>query len=388
MSGSLLRRTLIVVVTAVVLIALALFAARIPHTVAIFLIAAFIAFGAHPLVSRLELRMPRSLAIVVVYAGLLGALALIGLVVIPVSYAQILVLVGHAPQYVAASQDFVARGESSLRHLFGNRVPMPSYTDMQVEAGNRLAAMFAATVASLGTIVVGAFTAMLIGVSALILSVFFLVQGREVRDGILAFIPPRRRTGVAALLDELAAVFGHFVAGQALLCAIVGGAVWLLLFPAHFAFALLVAVICALGYAVPFIGMLIAQIVAALLAIPQGTGMVIWVTVVIFVVARIADNVVTPRVMAQSVGVSPITVMFAVFAGGELLGLPGLILGIPAAALLKVLFGYFVQPYIVRMQSQDTSAHVDAAAVHVDVAIDDADGGTKPPESVVVSVKP
>jgi predicted PurR-regulated permease PerM len=160
--------------------------------------------------------------------------------------------------------------------------------------------------------------------------------------------------------------------------------VWILLFPAHFSFALLVAVICALGYAIPFVGMIVAQIIAALLAVPQGTGMVIWVTVAIFVVARVADNLLVPKIMAQSVGVSPIAVMFAVFAGGELFGLPGLILGIPAAALLKVLFGYFVQPYIVRMQSQDGAAE----AVHVDVSVDTADGTTKPPESVVVSVTP
>jgi hypothetical protein len=76
--------------------------------------------------------------------------------------------------------------------------------------------------------------------------------------------------------------------------------------------------------------------------------------------------------------------MFAVFAGGELFGLPGLILGIPAAALLKVLFGYFVQPYIERMQTQDGTAE----AVHVDVSVEGAGGEMKPPESVVVAVTP
>jgi predicted PurR-regulated permease PerM len=129
-------------------------------------------------------------------------------------------------------------------------------------------------------------------------------------------------------------------------------------------------VICALGYAVPFVGMLVAQIAAALLAVPQGTGMVIWVTVAIFVVARVADNVLTPKIMEKSVGVSPITVMFAVFAGGELFGFPGLIFGIPAAALLKVLFGYFVQPYIVRMQSREAAEPVvEAEAVVVSVKL-------------------
>ncbi|MGD1068390.1 MAG: AI-2E family transporter [Vulcanimicrobiaceae bacterium] len=163
---------------------------------------------------------------------------------------------------------------------------------------------------------------------------------------------------------------------------------WLLLVPAHFPFALLVALICAIGYAVPFVGMLVAQIVAALLAIPQGTGMVLWVTIAIFLVGRIGDNLLVPKVMAESLGVSPITVMFAVFAGGELFGVPGLLLGIPAAALLRVLFGYFVQPYVVRMQTQSHATHVDTAdGVHVEVRVDDEHDATSA-ETVVVTVAP
>ncbi len=386
MSPATLRRMLIVAITLVVVGVAVWFAAHIPRTVSLFLIAAFVAFGAHPLVQRLEKRMPRGPAIAVVYLGLLGAGLLLALVVVPISYAQILQLVVHAPQYLAGSQDSVAHAEARLRELLGNRVPLPSYTEMQTEAGNRISIFLATAVAKLGTIVVSAFTGMLIAMSALILSVFFLLQGGEVRDGILSLVPPRRRDDVARLLHELVEVFGHFVAGQAVLCAIVGAAVWLLLFPTHFAFALLVAVICGIGYAVPFVGMLVAQVVAAMLAIPQGTGMVIWVSIVVFVVARVADNLLVPKIMAQSVGVSPITVMFAVFAGGELFGFAGLILGIPAAALIKVLFGYFVQPYIVRMQSQDGGGAT-AEGVHVDVSVD-AGGTTKPPESVVVSVTP
>jgi predicted PurR-regulated permease PerM len=384
MTTSILRRTLIIVAVVIVVVAALLFAARIPRTISIFLIAAFVAFGAHPLVKTLETRMPRPAAIAFVYAGLLSALIVLAFVIVPVAYGQVLLLLGHAPQYVIASQDAVAHAESTLRDLLGNRVPLPSYADVQVEVGNRVSAFLAAAVASVGTIVVGAVTALIVGTSALILSVFFLLHGRDVGESILTFIPPRRRPGVSAMMEELVQVFGHFVAGQALLCAIVGAAVWVLLFPSHFAFALLVAVICGLGYAVPFVGMLVAQVIAALLAIPQGTGMVIWVTIAIFVVSRVADNVLVPRIMAQSVGVSPITVMFAVFAGGELFGLPGLVLGIPAAALLKVVLGYFVRPYIIRMQSEETAA-VD---VHVELKGRAADGAEKPPETVIVAVTP
>jgi predicted PurR-regulated permease PerM len=384
MTALVVRRTIVVLVVLVLVVAALLFAARIPRTIAIFLIAGFIAFGAHPLVRRLETRMPRAAAIFVVYAVLLGALAVLALVVIPITVAQLGTLVRHTPDYVAGSEDLVARIERTLRHAFGDRVPLPSSAEVRTEVGNRVSGFLDATVAQVGTLILGTFSALLIAISALILSVFLLLQGREVRDGILAFVPPARRPAMGALLHELTDVFGHFVAGQALLCAIVGIAVWLVLAPAHVGFALLIALVCAFAYAVPFVGQIVAHVVAALLTLPQGTGAVIWAQVATFIVFRVADTLLVPKIMAESVGVSPITVMFAVFAGGELFGIPGLILGIPAAALLKVLFGYFVQPYVVRMQSGGAETNV-----HVDVAVEEPEPReAQNGESVVVSVTP
>ena len=96
--------------------------------------------------------------------------------------------------------------------------------------------------------------------------------------------------------------------------------------------------------------------------------------------ARVADSVLVPKIMSESVGVSPIGVMFAVFAGGELFGIPGLLLGIPAAALVKVLFKYFVQPYVLRMQSADGAQldlHIDTPAAGIEVvAVPGACAGT------------
>jgi predicted PurR-regulated permease PerM len=69
--------------------------------------------------------------------------------------------------------------------------------------------------------------------------------------------------------------------------------------------------------------------------------MVLWTQVIVFTIARVSDNVFVPKVMSESVGVSPIVVMFATFAGGELFGFPGLLLGIPVAALAKVAWRFY-----------------------------------------------
>ncbi|GAC1447127.1 MAG: hypothetical protein PVSMB8_05420 [Vulcanimicrobiaceae bacterium] len=83
-----------------------------------------------------------------------------------------------------------------------------------------------------------------------------------------------------------------------------------------------------------------------------------------------------PKIMSESVGVSPIVVMFAVFAGGELFGLPGLLLGIPAAALAKVAWRFF------RSDRSAAAAGVRAPEIafgetpFVSVSVTSPDGGT------------
>jgi predicted PurR-regulated permease PerM len=350
MTASMQRRIGITALVLAVVAAAVFVGLRIPRTLSIFMVAALIAFGAAPLVMRLERKMPRAAAIAIVYVGLLGALVVLALVIVPISYAQILVLANHASDYVGASEDAVSGLERLVRSHLGNRVALPTFGQMQEEVGSRVGEVFTVTLASVGTIVFSAVNALLIGASALILSVFFLARGREVRRGLLGLVPASRRAKTNALLVEVASIFGHFVAGQLALCAIVGAAVWVVLAPAHFSFSLLVAVICAIGYAVPFFGMIVAQTLALALALLQGPTMAAYVTIAIFVVARIADSVLVPKIMADAVGVSPIGVMFAVFAGGELFGMWGLVLGIPAAALVRVLFTYFVLPWLVRMQ--------------------------------------
>jgi len=351
-SSTLSRRIIVGSIVVVVALALLYVALKIPKTLTVFLIASFIAFGAYPLTSRLEKRMPRAAAIAIVYLGLLGALVVVLLLVIPITFAQVQALLLNSPDYVVASQQLVVKFEHIVRARLGPRVQFPSLADVQMLVGQRVAGGLSFAIASAGSIALQTIGALFIGISSLILSIFFLARGRGVLRSLLVFVPPARRESVQLLFVEIASIFGHFVAGQALLSAIVGISVWVVLVLTHFQFALLVGVVCGLAYSIPFVGMLVAQVLAALLALPQGAGMVLWVSVAIFTIARIGDNVLVPKIMSDSVGVSPIGVMFAVFAGGELFGLPGLVLGIPAAALVKVLFRFFITPYLARLEAE------------------------------------
>ena len=341
------RRILFAIIGLIVLAAAWIFAGHIPHTIAIFLIAAFIAFGVQPVCERLEnRRVPKPLAIAIVFIVLLLVVVVGLVVVVPLTVGQLQTLVSNVPSYVSTLQEWVSGTEGWIQE----RVPgftIPSNTfDIGALGTARLSELATGTLTSLYTIVTGTATAFFITFSAIVLSIFFLLNDTQIAEGLASLFPVHRRDTIRALAAEVTETFGSYIGGQIVVSAITAIVVAVGTAVIGFKLSLILGILTFVGYAVPVVGILIVQVVAAILCAPQGGWMILWVQVILFAMARISDNVLVPRIMGSSVGVSPIGVMFAVFAGGELFGIPGLLLGIPAAALIKILWRYFVAPWL------------------------------------------
>ena len=334
------RATIGLVVLALALAALWL-VAHIPRTLTVFMIAAFIAFGVHPIVEWLVRRMPRGLAIALVYTGLLATIVILIVLVVPALLAQVTNLAGNAPTYIATLQDWIDNLQTALRARLGHTILPSGTADLKDLLASKMAIGFNAGITSVTAILVDTVTAAFIGISALVLSAFFVYRGSHVTDFVDDVLPPERRAAVRALVAELANVFGAYVSGQVALCVITGALIYALCAFAGLRFALLLGILSGIAYAVPFVGQIFAHLLATLLAAPQGGAEILWVNAIVFTVARVSDNLLVPRIMSKNVGISPIVVMFSVFAGGELFGLPGLLLGIPAAAMVMVLWKFF-----------------------------------------------
>jgi predicted PurR-regulated permease PerM len=323
------------------------FATRIPKTIAIFVIAAFIASAVHPVAEWLTARrMPRLWAIALVYTVLILTTIVLAVIIVPMTIDQMQILVQSAPLYLHDLQSWLEAAQSALRAHFPEANIPPGFFNVQQMGAQRLSELLTVTVTSLGAFALNIATGLFIAFSALILSFFFLLNPQRLADGFAGFFPPSKRETARKLSGEAAAVFGGYIAGQVIVSAITGIVIAAITALLGFKFALLIGIISAIGYAIPIIGMLVAQIIALLLSAPQGPFTLIMVQAVMFGMARISDNVLVPKIMGGTVGVSPITVMFAVFAGGELFGLPGLILGIPAAAIAKLVWRYFLGPWL------------------------------------------
>jgi predicted PurR-regulated permease PerM len=340
------RRAAWIAAGVVLIVAALWFAAHIPRTISIFLIAAFIAFGVQPIVGRLERRMPKPLAVAIVFFGLLALIAIFLVVVVPLAISQTQLLAANIPAYAGAAQGWLADAQTSLQQHFP-MLKLPAYGVNTNRIGaTQTSSFITGAVASLGAIAVNTATGFFIAFSSIVLSVFFLLNDTQIAEAFTSMFPSRKRQTARKLAAEVTEVFGSYISGQVIVSLLTGAVIATATAIIGFKFSLILGILSAVAYAIPIIGMLIAQLIAIPLCAPQGIWMIVWVQVVMFAMARISDNVLVPKIMGQSVGVSPIGAMFAVFAGGELFGVPGLILGIPAAALIKILWRYFMEPWI------------------------------------------
>ncbi|TAM91249.1 AI-2E family transporter [bacterium] len=321
---------------------------HIPKTATVFVIATLVAFGVHPVVELLSRRMARGAAIAIVYAALLTLLVLLLLVVIPEAVLQTQLVFANSSEYFVVVQGLLANLDRSIQSHFGRFPLPPALSDLQGHALTEVSALLSRLVSSLGQLVLNTVNALVIGVTALILSYYLLVNETAILEGFNSLFPESRRAEARGLAHEIAAIFGGFIIGQVILCAATGALTFIALWLLRFNYAILVAVIAGVFYAIPYIGPLLALLLGALLGSLQGGAMAGWVALVVFLVSRISDYVLVPKVMSAHVGISPIAIIFAVFAGGELFGLWGLLLAIPVAALIKTLWMFFIAPMLVR----------------------------------------
>ena len=104
-------------------------------------------------------------------------------------------------------------------------------------------------------------------------------------------------------------------------------------------FGLLIGVVSGLVSIVPFLGFILGLCVALIVALFQfGTWWGLLGVVAVFTIGQVAESVVLqPKLLGDKIGLHPVAVIFAVLAGGNLFGLTGVLLALPAAAVIMVL---------------------------------------------------
>ena len=306
-----------------------------------------IAYVLDPLADRLERwRCPRALAAVLLVVLFFVLFVLFFALLVPLLQDQVVRLVTKAPDYAAGLRRWVA----DLLALLETRLSAEMAEKLREAAGS-----IAGDAAKwLGEVLKGVLTS---GVAVFefigLVVITPLVAFYLLRDWnrILAYLDgllPRKEAGavrqIAREIDERLAAFAR---GQALVCFILavfyGGGLEII----GLDFALIVGVIAGFLSFVPTFGALIGFVLSVGLAAAQfGAWVPIALVAGLFVVGQVVEgNFLTPNIVGERVGLHPVWIIFALLAGGTLLGAVGLLLAVPAAAAIGVLVRFGVARY-------------------------------------------
>lgn len=325
-----------------------------------FIAGALLAYIGDPLADRLErLSMPRTLAVVFVFLLTFLTLALLILLVVPLIQSQVSALLEALPGIVARVEEvwlprltrFIgAEGGEDI----GFSAFIARYSDM---AGSWGASVLLSLSRSGGVLAAAVFSLFLVP----IITFYMLRDWDVITARLTSLLPAESRTTIVGLARETDDVLGAFLRGQILVMIALGVIYSIGLSLVGVKFAVAIGVVSGLVSFVPYLGLVFGIGLASMTVLLEPNPLLpLGGVVATFVIAQLIEgSVLTPKLVGDRIGLHPVIVIFAVAAGGQLFGFFGILLALPAAAVLSVLARFAYKRYLAEHPEARQVAGVD-----------------------------
>lgn len=180
-----------------------------------------------------------------------------------------------------------------------------------------------------------------------VLTFYLLRDFPSIGRGLSQILPPARREGTLSFLRRYDQLLGEYLRGQLLVATFVGIATALGFWIVGFPNAILLGVIAGIFNIVPYLGLIVSLVPAALIALltPPLWLSALKVAGVFFVVQSLDSYFFSPKIVGDRVGLHPVWVMFAIIGFASVFGFVGLLIAIPLAVLIKLVIENTVATY-------------------------------------------
>jgi predicted PurR-regulated permease PerM len=179
-------------------------------------------------------------------------------------------------------------------------------------------------------------------ITMVVLTAYLLVDTPRLNRFLFQFIAPERQADAREILSALSRVVGGYVRGQIITSLIIGLYTLAVLLIVGVPNPVAFAVLAAFADIIPLVGAFIAVVPAALAAFQESPTQALIVLGALLVYQQFEDRFLVPRVYGSTLNLPALVVLIAVLVGGELLGIPGILLALPAAAAGRVFLDYYL----------------------------------------------
>lgn len=306
-----------------------------------------------PVLRRLKRVITLSLSTLIV----LAVVVLLLVVVIPQVVAAIDQLIVRIPDLLRQVEEWLSTYNENIRELFGmNTTDASSVRDLFQQAGDFLLG----GVNYSGAVMISAAQMVLNSIIGLVFAIYLLFSKerimRQIRRLVQSYAPKRWSGKLLEVLRIFISTYSNFIAGQCVQSLVSSVLVWLVMLIVGFPYAVLVALITFICAFIPIFGPYIAGILGTLLVYTAAPEKALWFLLAFFIIQQLEGSLIYPRILSSAVDMPSIWVLVAVTVGGGIMGIAGMLLFIPLAAV------------IYRLLAEDTSSRAKAEAEEASLA--------------------
>jgi sporulation integral membrane protein YtvI len=308
-----------------------------------FVIAFFLAYLLNPAVSWLEHKgLKRIWAIFAVYLILFSIVIIGGSRLIPIVIRELESFGRDLPLMTAKGEELLQNLQWKYQNSalpYSLRIAMDNgLVTLQTQAQEYVIAMVDAIIDmlahSIGLII------------SPVLAFYLLHDWREIGEEVRRLLPARLHQELGLLFRDLDKVLAGVIRGQLTVAVIVGVLLSGGLYFLGVRYAVIIGILAGMLDIIPYFGAIIGAAPAVTVALLESPWLALKVTILFFVIHQMEGTIIGPQILGDNIGLHPLSVIFFLFIGGELGGLIGMLLGVPLAALGKVLLRHLAKALI------------------------------------------
>lgn len=287
--------------------------------------------------------MPRMGALIFVFGILITLCAVILFIFLPAVIGELNELTGRIPYYFSRLEKIVA--DVNNRYQTAETSPTLDFifNNITVRLEKAGVQFLERTSQVLITLLSHSFSLIL----APILAFYIVKDLRVIKVTLWSIVPHNYRRGVKKLVTRIDEELLEFIKGQLLISFIVGLLSTLGLYYLDLRFYLVIGILAGVLNLIPYLGPIFGAVLAVIIASFTSFKLVIYVIILFVVIQQLEGGIISPKIMGSKVGLHPLVIIFSLLAGGELLGILGMMGAIPTAVIIKELLYYILVEVLV-----------------------------------------
>lgn len=299
------------------------------------LIAGILYFIFNPIVRLLEKKLPRTLSILLIYLVFVAFIGFVLSAVGPVFTKQVTDLFNNIPSYVEQIQIFIKQMSNSQWFTWIMNQDFVSVAKIESSIGEYLTSLPENITGSL-TSVFGVVTNIaLTAVTVPFILFYMLKDGHRFPNLAVKILPDKYKNEGLKIFKDLYETLAAYIQGQLIVCLFVGTACFIGFWIAGVKYALILGLIIAVTNIIPYVGPFLGAAPAVIIAFLDSPTKALIALIIVVAVQQTDGNLLSPLIIGRRLNTHPLTIILLLIGAGSFGGILGMILAVPAYALLK-----------------------------------------------------